>query len=96
MSMGLYLTIPDIVESEPLLSLSPSHDGLTYSMTLAVGDTSIRLFHASEMGEYIPLAVLTTDVQIVALDSVYVTDVWISAVSSIASLSLAAQAVRYV
>jgi hypothetical protein len=94
--MGLYLTIPDIVESEVLHSLSPDHDGLTFRAVMDVGDAAVRLVRASEIGEHIPLVVLTTDAQILALDSVYVTEASISGQQPYAYFAFAAQAVRFV
>lgn len=76
--MGLYLTIPDIVESEPLHSVAPGNDGHTFGLTMDVGDTVLRLMKAHEEGQVIPLVVLTTDAQILALDDVNVTEVFIS------------------
>ena len=94
--MGLYLTIPDIVESEVLHSLAPDHDGLTFRVVMDVSETAVRLMRASEQGEHIPLVVLTTDVQILALDSVYVTEASVSAQQQLASFAFVAQAVRFV
>ncbi len=93
--MASYLTIPEIVESEPLLSLSPSHDGVTFSVLIALGDTAVRLMRANVDGEHIPLVVLTTDAQILALDSVYVTAIQMDA-PNYAEVTFGAQAVRFV
>ena len=93
--MASYLTIPEIVESEPLLSLSPSHDGVTFGVMIAFGDTAVRLMRANTNGEHIPLVVLTTDHQILALDSVYVTEVMTGSQSD-AQITFVAQAVRFV
>lgn len=41
--MAYYLTIPEIVESEPMLSVTPSHDVLTFGVLIAMGDTAVRL-----------------------------------------------------
>jgi hypothetical protein len=71
--MAYYLTIPEIVESEPILSLTAGSDGVTFSVVIEIGDTAVRLVHSNGIGEHIPLVVLTTDAQIIALDSVYVT-----------------------
>ena len=93
--MAYYLTIPEIVESEPLLSLSPSPDGVTFSVLIALGDTAVRLLRANANGEHIPLVVLTTDSQILALDSVYVTEV-VMGTQSDAQITFAARAVRFI
>ncbi|MDQ1423198.1 MAG: hypothetical protein QOD72_696 [Acidimicrobiaceae bacterium] len=95
--MGLYLTIPDIVESEELLSVSAAADGVTFSVVMRVSDTAVRLMRAASNGEHLPLVVLTTDTQILALDSVYLTDVSPSAADDpVVQLTLAAEAVRIV
>jgi hypothetical protein len=91
-----YLTIPEIVESEPLLSLTSGHDGKTFSMLMNVGDTTVQLMRANIAGQNIPLVVLTTDAQILALDSVYVTDMSVAANSSEAYVTMLAEAVRFV
>lgn len=93
--MAYYLTIPEIVESEPMLSLSPSPDGVTFTVLIALGDTAIRLMRASADGEHIPLVVLATDAQFLALDSVYVTEVLMGAPTH-AEVTFAAQAVRFI
>ena len=94
--MAYYLTIPDIVESEPLLGLTAGSDGVTFSVAIGIGETAVRLVHANGIGEHIPLVVLTTDAQIVALDSVYVSEITLVAQQSEAYVTFAAQAVRFV
>ncbi len=94
--MAFYLTIPDLVESEPLLSLTPGSDGKTFSVVIAVGDTAVRLVHSHGIGEHLPLVVLTTDSQILALDSVYVTEISFAAGHSEAYVTFNAQDVRFV
>jgi hypothetical protein len=91
-----YLTIPEIVESEPLLGITTGHDGKTFSVLMNVGDTTVQLMRANAAGQNIPLVVVTTDAQILALDSVYVTDVAVAANSSEAYVTLLAEAVRFV
>ena len=76
--MASYLTIPEVVEAEPMLSLSPDSDGRTFGVTIGVGDTAVQLMRASADGRHLPLVVLTTDSQVLALDSVYVTGVQFS------------------
>jgi hypothetical protein len=51
---------------------------------------------ANAAGQNIPLVVVTTDAQILALDSVYVTDVAVAANASEAYVTLLAEAVRFV
>jgi hypothetical protein len=94
--MGLYLTIPDFVESEPLQSLMADHDGLTFRVVMDVGDTAVRLVHASQNGQHFPLVILTTDSQIIALDSVFVSEATVFQQPPIAQLAFAAQEVRFV
>ena len=94
--MASYLTIPEIVESEPLLSISPGADGVTFGVVIALGDTVVRLVHSNGIGEHIPLVVLTTDTQILALDSVYVTEISLATQQSEAYVTFSAQAVRFV
>lgn len=94
--MANYLTIPEIVDSEPLLSITSGHDGVTFSMAMNIGDTTVQLMRAQAAGQHIPLVVLTTDAQILALDSVFVTDVAVSGNSSEAYVTLLAEAVRFV
>jgi hypothetical protein len=95
--MGQYLTIPDMVESEPLLSLSPSSDGLSFEVVLEPSETAVRLMHASTEGQHIPLVVLTTDAAILALDDVYATEASMTSGQSPAVyVTFAAQAVRFV
>lgn len=36
--MAYFLTIPEMVESEPILSLAPSPDGVTFGVLIAIGD----------------------------------------------------------
>jgi hypothetical protein len=64
MGVGSYLTIPEIVDSEPLHSVSPGNDGHTFGVTMDVGNTALQLMRAHEEGRMIPLVVLTTDAQI--------------------------------
>jgi hypothetical protein len=89
-----YLTIPEIVESEPMLSLSAAADGFTFSVTISANDTASRLMRASQVGELIPLVVLTTDAQMLALDDVYVTQVSLS--GDMALVEFLARGVRVV
>ena len=93
--MAYALTIPEIVESEPMLSLSMNPDGRTFGITITAGDTAVRLMHASSTGQHLPLVVLTTDSQILALDSVYVTEFSIGD-QSVAHVTFQADAVRVV
>jgi hypothetical protein len=90
----MYLTIPEIVESEEMLSVSPDADGVTFGVVIGVGDTSVRLMRAHDSGEHLPLVVLTTDAQTLALDSVYVTGVSVVAEPPGAYVSFLAREVR--
>ena len=38
MGVGSYLTIPEIVDSEPLHSVAPGNDGRTFGLTMDVGE----------------------------------------------------------
>jgi len=97
MAVGLYLTIPEIVESELLHSVSPAGDGVTFGLTMDVGNTVVELMRANETGQILPLVVLTTDAQILALDDVNVTQVSISGQDPAgAYVALLAGAVRFV
>ena len=94
--MAYYLTIPEIVESEPILSFTAGSDGVTFSVVIEIGETAVRLVHANSIGEHIPLVVLTTDAQIIALDSVYVSEITLVTQQSEAYVTFSAQAVRFV
>ena len=94
--MGLYLTIPDLVDSEPLLSLTAGHDRLTFSVSMDADDTAVRVLRVSQEGQNIPLVVLTTDTSIIALDSVFVTDASVGGEPPVAYFTFAAQEVRFV
>ena len=97
MGVGSYLTIPEIVDSEPLHSVAPGNDGRTFGLTMDVGDTALQLMRAHEEGRVIPLVVLTTDAQILALDAVNVTEVFISGHDPAAAYAaLLAEAIRFV
>ena len=97
MGVAVYLTIPDIVESVELLSMSAASDGVTFSAVMTVDDTAVRLMQAAAKGENSPLVVLTTEAQIIALDSVYITDVEQTAGERpVVQLTFAAQAARVV
>jgi hypothetical protein len=92
--MAWVLTIPDIVESEPLISVTISPDSVTFGIVIAIDDTAVRLMRANVNGEEIPLVVLTTDAGILALDSVFVTESMFNDHESLAQFTLLAQAVR--
>ena len=94
--MGQYLTIPDMVDSEPLVSLTAEPDRVTFRLALELGETAVHLIRANEIGQHIPLVVLTTDAQILALDSVFVTQFTTSGQPPIAEVTLQAQEVRFV
>ena len=94
--MAYALTIPDIVESEPMLSVAPAPDGVTFGVVIDADDTAVRLMRVSQNGETLPLVVLTTDAQIIALDSVFVSEVSFDAGQAIAHVTFVAEAVRIV
>lgn len=94
--MAYALTIPDIVESEPMLSVSALPDGVTFGVVIAIGDTAVRLTRANANGEHLPLVILTTDAGILALDSVFVTESTFSGQESVAQFTFVAEAVRFV
>ena len=79
-----------------MLSLVAGSDGVTFSVVIEIGDTAVRLVQSHANGEHIPLVVLTTDSQILALDSVYVTDISLASQQSEAYVTSGAQAVRFV
>lgn len=70
--MASYLNIPGVVESEELLAVQPESDGVSFRITIAGGDTAVRLMRAASNGEHFDLVVLALDYQMLALDSVYV------------------------
>lgn len=94
--MANALTIPDIVESEPVHSVHLEPDGVTFTVTIDAGETAVRLMRANTMGEHLPLVVLTTDAQIIAFDSVYVTQMQIGSQPEVAQVTFSAQATRIV
>lgn len=94
--MGNYLTIPDVVDSEEIVSLQVGSDWRKLELILRVDAVATRLFHAASTGEWFPLVVLTTDSQILALDDVYVAAASMSAEpDELVHISLDAQAVRF-
>lgn len=94
--MAYYVTIPEMVEAEPMLSLTPHSDGRTFGVLIAVGDTAVQLLRANADGREIPLVVLTTDSQVLALDSVFVSGVQLSGEpAEHAYVTFAAQDVRF-
>ncbi len=90
------MTIPDLVESEELLSMSADTDGKTFRVAIRPEDTATRLMQAREKGQELPLVVLTTDAGMIALDSVYVADVVVGGQPPVAEVTFNAQAVRFV
>lgn len=94
----MYLTIPEITESEELFSVTPGPDGLTFTTVLGLGNTAMRLKQAADNGEHLPLVVLVVDPQTLALDSVYVTAVEMSQGDGtpVAQVTFLARAVRMV
>ncbi|MEP7115220.1 MAG: hypothetical protein ABI862_18300 [Ilumatobacteraceae bacterium] len=94
--MGLYLTIPEVVESEEFVSLSADADRVTFRLVLELTQTATHLIRACEIGQNIPLVVLTTDAQILALDSVYVADFSTNDQQPYVQVTLQAQEVRFV
>jgi hypothetical protein len=94
----MYLTIPEIVEGEEMLSMTADADGKTFAVAIGLGATAVRLMQAGANGEHLPLVVLTTGNQILALDSVYVSDFTTTTdtQSPVAQLKFLAEAVRVV
>jgi len=91
-----YLTIPEMVEAETILSLSAHPDGRTFDVLIGVGETAVQLARFNTEGREIPLVVLTTDAQVLALDDVFVAAVQFSGEpAEQASVTFAAQAVRF-
>jgi hypothetical protein len=68
----MYLTIPEITESEEIIGLTAEDGGLSFRVVLGAGETTYRLQRAGADGEHLPLVVLATDAQVFALHSVYV------------------------
>lgn len=94
--MAHALTIPDIVESEPVHSVQFESAGLSFTVIIDAGETAVRLMRANMQGEHLPLVVLTTDSQIIAFDSVYVTYLSVGGQPPVAQVGLQAQASRIV
>jgi hypothetical protein len=92
--VALSLTIPEITEVQELQSVTAAADGKSFAVVIEVCDTAMRLVRAGANGEHLPLVVLTTNSQILALDSVYVTDVSLS--GEYVNLTFVAQGVRFV
>lgn len=94
--VGNYLTIPDVVDSEEILTLQAGADMRKWDLTLPVDALATRLFQAASTGERFPLVVLTTDSQILALDEVYITQAWVSAEpDQYVHIAMEAQEVRF-
>ena len=94
--MAYALTIPDLVESEPVLSVSAHPDGVTFGVVIPIDETAVHLARINSNGEHLSLVILTTDAGIIALDSVFVTESTFSSNESLARITFAAQAVRFV
>lgn len=94
--MAQYLNIPDMVESEPLHSVSPDPDRVTFNVVIDVGDTLTQLMRASDVGQHLPLVVLALDSGFIALDSVYVASVSMNAGDSTGQVTFQAQDVRHI
>jgi hypothetical protein len=93
----MYLTIPEITESEELRSVSRGTDGLSFDTVMAASPTAVRLQQANANGELLPLVVLAMEGQILALDSVYVSGFALTTAEgeALAHVSFAAQSVRF-
>ena len=94
--MAQYLNIPDMVESEPLHSVSPDPDRVTFTVVIDVGNTLVQLMRASEIGQHLPLVILALDSGFIALDEVYVTSVSMSAGDSVGQVTFQAKDVRHI
>ncbi|HEY7626038.1 MAG TPA: hypothetical protein VH761_03180 [Ilumatobacteraceae bacterium] len=92
--MANALTIPDIVESELVHSVHFEADGLSFTVVIDAGETAVRLMRANVQGEHLPLVVLTTDAQIIAFDSVFVTYLTVGGQPPVAQVGFQAQASR--
>lgn len=72
LGMAAYLTIPDVTDSEELVSFS-HHDTHAFEVTVHAGPTGMWLFHAATQGTYVPLMVVTMEGSgMIALDDVVV------------------------
>ena len=68
----MYLTIPEITESEVMTSLTTDPDGVNFHVVIGAGTTATRLQQAAANGEHLPLVVLAGETQFFALHSVYI------------------------
>jgi len=95
--MAAYLTIPDVTDSEELVSFS-FHDPHAVEVTMHGGPTGVWLFHAVEQGTVVPLMVLTLEGgSIFALDDVVVSSGQVSsAEADLMTFGFHASAVRAV
>jgi hypothetical protein len=89
------MTIPEITESEPLLSFGREPDGQTFGVLINAGETAVRLARANSWSEVIPLVVIALDGSMVALDDVLVSAVSFSGQNT-ADIRFNAGAVRFV
>jgi hypothetical protein len=67
----MYITIPEITESEEIDSYTADPDGLTFHVVMGVTATATRLQHAAANGEHLPLVVIAAT-PFISLHSVYV------------------------
>jgi hypothetical protein len=67
----MYVTIPEITESEEIDSFTVDPDGLTFHVVMGVGATASRLQQIASNGEHLPLVVIASN-QFISLHSVYV------------------------
>jgi hypothetical protein len=90
--MGAYMSIPDVVDSKELTSVSMGQSATTFNVMMQPDDTATRLWQMAAEGRMIELVVLTLESGILALDNVYLTDVSMSDAGMAATLN--AEAVR--
>jgi len=91
--MGVYMSIPDVVESVELQSFAVGDNSKTFHIMMAVDDTASWLWRVAANGEKVTLIVMTLPAQILALDDVYVTNASINDAGMTATLE--AQEVRF-
>ena len=83
--------IPGVIPPEELLAVTAAGDGVTFDVVMNWSDSMVRLTRAHQDGEVFPDAVISTDAQMWALESVRVASVPIGSPPSVADVQLRAE-----
>jgi hypothetical protein len=67
-----YLTIPEVTDYEPLVSLNRGSSDKSFEIVVNAGQTAMWLWRTAADGRVIPLVVVATDGPMLALDDVVV------------------------